>query len=527
MKPGEIAHNVSRGAFYLAVEKGAALVSGIAYFALLLRWLGPTKYGIMTLALSFAGLATTATGNFEMFLERYAAEYQARGTLHVLRRAQWMALWIKTGLGVLASVILVILAPTLAHQFDTPELAWLLPPLTGIVMFDGFSTTGRATLFGLQRFRPLSLVSVAFHVVKTVMVGLMWWAGQGLLALAIGFALLTALQGLIVSGLAFWMLRDAREPAPEATAPDPRPTLLRPMFAYCMPLLGARAAFLSGQNLGKIVLGKLFDATHLGYFSFAFQTVERFIELFYTVPYSLLPSLTYLVAREERARLRDIFDQAFRLIQVAACALSFVLFVFAHEITLLVGGPSFEPAIPVVRIMALVPIARTAQQPLTMLFQAMRRPGTVLSLAILKFGTELSCYFLLVPSLTLIGAGIANLAGAALSFVAALALLGVMMPEGAGERARTVFTSVALLVPMLALALTIDRHVAVPVAIALRLLLAPVALLGVFALGLVNRYDLVKLSSVSLSLRVLRVSRDWVVSGADRVARAFEPRSVP
>ena len=85
----------------------------------------------------------------------------------------------------------------------------------------------------------------------------------------------------------------------------------------------------------------------------------------------------------------------------------------------------------------------------------------------------------------------------------------------------------ALLVPMLALALTIDRHVAVPVAIALRLLLAPVALLGVFALGLVNRYDLVKLSSVSLSLRVLRVSRDWVVSGADRVARAFEPRSVP
>src|SRR5215471_2408054 len=51
MKPGEIAKSVSRGAFYLAVEKVAALVSGTVYFALLLRWMGPTKYGIITLGL--------------------------------------------------------------------------------------------------------------------------------------------------------------------------------------------------------------------------------------------------------------------------------------------------------------------------------------------------------------------------------------------------------------------------------------------------------------------------------------------
>src|SRR6185436_2234610 len=46
MKPGEIAHAVSRGVFYLAIEKVVALVSGTLYFALLLRWMGPTKYGI-------------------------------------------------------------------------------------------------------------------------------------------------------------------------------------------------------------------------------------------------------------------------------------------------------------------------------------------------------------------------------------------------------------------------------------------------------------------------------------------------
>ena len=77
MKRGEIARHVTRGAFFLAIEKVAALVSGMLYFALILRWLGPTNYGILTLALAITGFASVATGNFEVFLERYAAEYEA------------------------------------------------------------------------------------------------------------------------------------------------------------------------------------------------------------------------------------------------------------------------------------------------------------------------------------------------------------------------------------------------------------------------------------------------------------------
>src|SRR5205823_11066297 len=100
MKPGEVAHSVTRGAFYLAIEKATALLSGVAYFAILLRWMGPTKYGMMALALSFVGLATSATGNLEVFLERYSAEYLARNALHTLRKAHVLALLIKLALGV-------------------------------------------------------------------------------------------------------------------------------------------------------------------------------------------------------------------------------------------------------------------------------------------------------------------------------------------------------------------------------------------------------------------------------------------
>ena len=191
------------------------------------------------------------------------------------------------------------------------------------------------------------------------------------------------------------------------------------MFGYCVPLLGARITFMSGQNLSTIVLGKLFSPGLLGYFKFAFQTIERFNDLVNAVPSSLMPSLTHLVARGERERLRLIFDQALRLIQALACALSFGLFVFARELTLLIGGWPFEPAVPMLRVLALVPMARTAQQPLTMLFQALRRPGTVLALSVVKFVTEFGAYFLLVIPLGVIGAAWANLAGAVVSYVVA------------------------------------------------------------------------------------------------------------
>lgn len=526
MNRDQIAHSVTRGAFYLSIEKASALVSGVAYFALLLRWLGPTNYGLMTLALSFAGLATMATGNFEVFLERFAAEYLARQQLRTLRKAYHLALMLKLGLGLAASLGVVTIAPFLARQFNAPQLGFLLPLLAAIVACDGLSTTGRATLYGLQQFRWVCLLAVLFHIAKTLMVGALWGSGQGLFALAVGLSILTTLQGLAIAAVPLWMLRRAADEGEAAGGGVHRATrpLLRAILSYSMPLLGARVTFMSGQNLGKIILGKLFSATELGFFSFAFQTVERFVEVVYTLPASLLPSLTQLVALDERDRLRRVFDQAFRLIQVVACALSFGLFVFAREITLLVGSPMFEPAVPLLRVLALVPIARTAQQPLTMMFQALRSPGAVLRLALLKFGAEFGCYFALVPTIGVAGAAWANLVGAFVSYAVALVILARRVPEGVAERTRSVLLTIGLFAPLIVAGLLIDRRLPLPWSIALRAALVPVAVWGVFALSLVNRYDLEKLASIPLTASWMRFTRDAVIAAARRLARAVEPR---
>jgi O-antigen/teichoic acid export membrane protein len=527
MKRGEFASNFTRGAFYLGFEKGVAMVSTILYTALMARWLGPHNYGMLTVAFSVVTLATAFTGNFEMYLERYAAEHQVRGRLGTLRRAFHVALGLKLALGLVVCAGLLALTPWLAGFYRIEELAVLVPLLTVFVATDGLSTTGRAVLFGLQRFEWVSGLSLIFNVGKTVLVGFLWFSGQGLVSLAVGFSVLATLQAIVTYLVTEWVLRHARAAAGAGReqAPEPARPLMRAMLTYCAPLYGARLSFLSGQNLGKLVLGKVLDPTTLGLFTFAFQTVERFVELAHTVPNSLLPSLTQVVANDDRERLRYVTDQAFRLIQLLACTLSFLLFVYAYEIVRVVGSSLFVPAIPMLRILALVPIARTAQQPLTMLFQAMRRPGFVFGLALAKLLAEVCGYFLLLLPLGAPGACWANLGGAVVSFAGALWLASVVVPEGADERIGAVARNLLLVLPGLLLTLFAERELGVQGSLPIRLLLFPVAVVGTFALGLLNRYDLEKLSALPLPGAWLPRGRDAVVAAADRLARVFEPRS--
>lgn len=521
MSDGGIARSVTRGAFYLALEKAVALLSGVLYFALLLRWLGPTKYGIITLALSFVALASLLTGNLEVYLERYAAEHEARGRLHTLRRAYRLALGIKLGLGALAAALLVGLAIPLGRAFEMPELTSLLLLLSPILLCDGLFTTGRAMLYGWQRFRWLSLLSIGFHLGKTALVGALWGVRQGLPELAIGLSALTIVNGLAFTALPMWMLRHARDERPGSDDPG---GIMRQMLRYTLPLLGARLANVSAPNVSKVLLGKLLDIAQLGYFSFAFQTVERFCELAMTLPSALLPPLTQLVARGETHRLRAVFDRTFRIIQSAAAGLVFGVFVFAPELTLWVGSPLFEPAIPLLRIMALVPFVRTAQQPVAMLFQALRRPQVVLGLAVVKLAVELAGYLALVPALGLTGAGWAHLGGVTAAFVAALAMLAFALPGSAGTEARGTGRTLVWLAPFLTAALMIDGALAPPAAFLAKLVLVPVALVGAFALGLVTRDDLDRAAAMQVRAGWMSRARDTAVAAGARIANAVALR---
>lgn len=565
---GNILRNVSRGSFYLGVEQVAGLVAGLLYSVIVLRWLGPWSYGMLSLGLAIVGLGSVATGNFEVYLERFAAEYETRRQFKRLARAHLLTLGLKVGLGLAACAVLLALAPWLAQRYHEPILTEIVWVLAGLTVCEGFIVTGRAVLFGLQRFGWLAAVALVVQLFKLAAVTLLWVKAQGLIVL-VGLLLgLGAAQAVILTILAVVSVRRAgaaaggaheavpttlgpaeAEPATaepgtawstaagerglaaSAAGPEgtPAASMLGGILRYCLPLLGARAAFLSGQNLSRVVLGAFMSLEALGYFSFAFTVVDRFVSFLYALPSSLLPSFTQLVTRHDRERFRMLFDKSFRLVATAAGVLSAGLFLFARELTAVVGGAEYLPAVPVLAVLGLVPWARTAQQPVTLAFHALRQTGRVLRLALLKLATEIGAYLLLIPVLGVLGAAWAALAGAAVSLVAAILLLGRGEPPS-----RPRWVVMAKTTALIALAVAAGRGLdlaagaagpaGVWLGLAGKLLLAvPVCVLGVFLLDLVTENDLRLASGVSIGTPWVRRLRDRGVRAGIALSRRLRP----
>jgi O-antigen/teichoic acid export membrane protein len=526
--------NLGKGSFFLTVESLAGVISGLLYSVFVLRWLGPSWFGILSLALSIVGLASVFTGNFEVYLERHAAEYEARGQHLRLLRVHLWALAVKAVLGVIAGCVLYYLVPWIARQYGFEKLDALVLLLLALVVFDGFSSTGRATLFGLQEFSWIAGLAIFTHTLKLVAVILLAKTGRGPSSLALTLSGLAIVGGLlstsIALALAWTRARRALAAGTDTSPHEGAGAIVQDMFRYCMPLLGARAAFISGQNLSRVVLGKFFDASALGLFSFAFQTVERFVGLVYAIPSSLLPSLTQLVARGEHERMRRLMDKGFRLVATLACALSFMVFVFAEEITRVIGGERYLPAVGLLRILALVPWVRTAQQPLTMSFYALRRTGMVLSLAIAKFATEMGSYFLLIPRIGLAGAAWANLLGAMVAFFGALILIGRALPGPSGHRGAVIAKTGALVALGAGCALLLHASGLDPRALFLvkLLVLVPAFVVGLVTFDLVTDDDLSRAEAIELETPwklAVRNATLRAMRGVRGVALRLRPRA--
>jgi hypothetical protein len=100
-----------------------------------------------------------------------------------------------------------------------------------------------------------------------------------------------------------------------------------------------------------------------------------------------------------------------------------------------------------------------------------------------------------------------------------------MLPETAPERTGVVLRALGVTVPMLLLAWTLSAPSAHSLlSVVVRAALVMPSVVALFALRLVTRYDLEKLSALQIRSPFARRARDMVVRAADPMARVFEVR---
>jgi O-antigen/teichoic acid export membrane protein len=125
--------------------------------------------------------------------------------------------------------------------------------------------------------------------------------------------------------------------------------LSRQLLGWALPLGGAM--FIHGiyWRIDLILLSLLSTYSEVGLYALVYRLVDALVTLPGFVTITLLPEFARLTERP--ARFDEIVEKALRVIRIGAVAVFVTFFVFADEITDLVGGSDFAGAAPVLRLL--------------------------------------------------------------------------------------------------------------------------------------------------------------------------------
>ncbi len=310
------------------------LVSQLAQLFILARWLSPAQFGLAAAALA---VTTFASGFADLGMT--AALVRRQG---LAARAWASAWWAACLAGAGLAVVLALLSPGLEALLGLSGLAGLLIVSAAALPLFGAAAVFQAYLQHNLRFRRLAAGEILSALLAlAVTIGWVLWR-PGPMAVVAGQAALWAARfcalGLL-SGL---------RPSLRLRAGD-----LRPLSSFGAFQMGERALNTAAGNLDRLLVAALLGPAATGFYTMASQIALRPIALLGPfVARTLMPLFARL--QHDAPRLAGAYVRSMTLLCLVASILCAALIGLADPLLRIVLGPGWEPAIPAVRVLALL-----------------------------------------------------------------------------------------------------------------------------------------------------------------------------
>ncbi|GJJ04890.1 hypothetical protein RugamoR64_54280 [Duganella rhizosphaerae] len=324
----------------VAAVKWAALGT-VARFALqlctqviLARMLGPEVYGLFAMGL--------VVMTFSNFLADFGFSWGLIQNQEIDERDIRFAFTWQLLTGGLASVLLFVLAPTVAAYFREPAVAPIVRWLSLTCVLNAVTAPASSLLRRQMDFRALNIIQVASYMIGYLAVGIPCaYLGAGVWALVAAWLSQT---------LAALLLSLARHPHS-----------LRPLFWYA----GARAFTQIGgtvfvtnlcnwclNNLDRIFLGRYLNPHAVGVYNVAYNLANTPNALFLS---ALQPAFLATGARlqDDMARLRDTYLSVLAVIWIVIGPMFVALALLAPDLIATVYGGRWAASGPIFAILAL------------------------------------------------------------------------------------------------------------------------------------------------------------------------------
>lgn len=329
---GDLKQRSVRGGAVTLASQGGKFVLQMGSTMILARLLTPEDFGLITMVSAIMGF---------VFILRDAGLSTATVQRDEVTHGQVSTLfWINVALSVVATLVLVALAPAIAWFYAEPALTWVTVALAGTFVFGGLSVQHHALLKRQMRFKDLAWIQV-LAMLAGVLVGIaMAYAGFAYWSL-VGMGAANALANL--TGM--WVACRWRPSLPR------RGTGVRPMLGFGGHLLGFNVTNYVTRNMDNVIIGKVLGPDTLGLYGKAYGLLLMPIrQINGPVGSVMLPTLSRL--QNDPARFRRFYLAALALL--AFVTVPIVAFAFADTrnfILVFLGGQWVE-AVPIFQWLA-------------------------------------------------------------------------------------------------------------------------------------------------------------------------------
>ncbi len=404
---GSSSHRVAQNSALYFLSLGLPALTALFLVPVTVHYLGPARFGLLALAWAVA----EGSGMFDFGLGRATVRFVADATdkgRERLREIVLASVFSQTGAGILAGLLLFLLAPLLVRRVFTisptaiPEatamfrvLALHLPVLLAAAAL-------RASLEGAQRFDISAALRIPGSMASVAIPALVAYQGHSLVAIMWSLLVVRVILVAISATAVNYTLALGRWSLPSSWM------MLIEMLRYSGwvavstalgPLLGSFERFAVGSVVG--VAG-------LGYYTGAAEAANRFLLIPVTAFSALLPALAATDATGARERALTVTRAARRQLAALLFPLCLTLFAFAPAILGLWLGPAFATSAgTALRILSLgVFFGGLAHLPLALLYGS-NRPDLPAKIHIVEAAIYVPFAFLLVKTFGITGAAIA------------------------------------------------------------------------------------------------------------------------
>jgi len=360
--------------------------------AILARLLLPVDFGAF-------GIASMTLYLMEIFTETGINSFliQEKDDLDRYVNTAWLVSIIR---GTLISLIILTTSSLVSTFFHAPDTLPLLYLTSVIPFIRGFINPASIKFQKQLDFHKEFFYRSAILIPETVATLLFVFNNHSALGL---------IQGLVVSAVVEVILSFV------VISPRPR---VHFELAQVRLILG-RGKWVTGYGLldyiysqgDNIVVGRVLGQTPLGIYQNAYKIcalpLTEVVNVFYTVSFPLFTNM-----REDLTRLRRGVLKTISVMFMVNLAVSVLIFLLANPLVLLLLGPNWLSAVPVIRVLAFLGVVRGTVNSFNPLFMALKKAKYVTIITLFSTLGLLITIYPLVIKYGIVGAGLSAMIGA-------------------------------------------------------------------------------------------------------------------